>query len=405
MPRVLTHLAVVAQLALFGVIGFPVLSFLLWLFTGGVAAIPVLGLGLILIALGALAMFGIARFERARVRGLFGFDLPSIPMRASTRSDGWRVPQTLALQIIDVDNLKAVLHVLIVSVLGTVALVAIWGFGFGAAAAFSPVTGFGPDGGAGVVPAWGWTLIGIALVALALAVLIGLSVAHRAISAQLLVPSREAELARQAHEASAQREGAVRAADVERTRIERDLHDGVQPRLVSIAMTLGLAREKLTSAPTEAAALIDEAHASTKLAVTELRQLARGIHTSVLDDRGLDAALSAIAARSHVPVQLDVQLTRRCARAAETAVYFSVAEALTNAAKHARASGVRVTIRERADGLWARIEDDGVGGANRVPGGGIDGIANRVLAAGGTFSIDSPAGGPTALEVTVPCAL
>ncbi|MDQ2689936.1 MAG: sensor histidine kinase, partial [Chloroflexota bacterium] len=156
--------------------------------------------------------------------------------------------------------------------------------------------------------------------------------------------------------------------------------------------------------------LLAEAHTSTKAAITELRQLARGIHASVLDDRGLDAALSALAARSPVPVQVDVRLEGRCSRTAEAAVYFAIAEALTNAAKHARAGSARVVVRLR-DGdtpgarlLWARVEDDGIGGATIVPGGGLDGIMNRVLAAGGQARLDSPAGGPTSLEVSVPCA-
>jgi signal transduction histidine kinase len=197
----------------------------------------------------------------------------------------------------------------------------------------------------------------------------------------------------------------VRAADVERTRIERDLHDGVQPRLVSVAMTLGLAQQQIDTDPDSAKALIAEAHTSTKAAITELRQLARGIYASVLDDRGLDAALSALAARSHIPVQLDVRLQQRCGRDAEAAVYFAIAESLTNAAKHSRASECRVVVRVREDGmLWARVEDNGIGGARVTPGGGLDGVMNRVLAAGGSTRLDSPQGGPTALEVSVPCA-
>ncbi|KAA9143925.1 hypothetical protein F6B41_33120, partial [Microbacterium lushaniae] len=125
----------------------------------------------------------------------------------------------------------------------------------------------------------------------------------------------------------------------------------------------------------------------------------------VLDDRGLDAALSALAARSHVPVQLDVRIEGRCERSAEAAVYFAIAESLTNAAKHSRASAVRVVARRREDGtLWARVEDDGIGGARILPGGGLDGISNRIVGAGGTYRLDSPNGGPTALEVSVPCA-
>jgi len=154
---------------------------------------------------------------------------------------------------------------------------------------------------------------------------------------------------------------------------------------------------------------VDEAHTSTKAAITELRQLTRGIYASVLDDRGLDAALSAVVGRSHIPVNLDVRLAQRYDRDAEAAVYFAIAEALTNAAKHSRASEARVTVRAREDDagrpvLWARVEDNGTGGAKVLPGGGLDGITNRVVAAGGTITIDSPAGGPTALEVNVLCA-
>ena len=129
----------------------------------------------------------------------------------------------------------------------------------------------------------------------------------------------------------------------------------------------------------------------------------------MLDDRGLDAALSAVAGRSHIPVNLDVRLPHRCDRATEAAVYFAIAEGLTNAAKHSRASEARVTVRMRDDDagrpyIWARVEDNGTGGARIVPGGGLDGISNRVVAAGGTMQVDSPVGGPTALEVSVPCA-
>lgn len=192
---------------------------------------------------------------------------------------------------------------------------------------------------------------------------------------------------------------------MERTRLERDLHDGVQPRLVSVGMTLGLAQQQIESDPDGAKALIAEAHTSTKAAITELRQLARGIHPSVLEDRGLDAALSALVGRSHIPVALDVQLDARCSRDTETAVYFVIAESLTNAAKHSRASELRVTVRLRdRTTLWARVEDNGAGGARVLPGGGLDGITNRVLAAGGTFRLDSPLGGPTSLEVGIPCA-
>jgi len=246
----------------------------------------------------------------------------------------------------------------------------------------------------------------VVLVGLALA--IALALLHRVLTTAIIGGgAREEQLKAEARASSAQRAGAVRAADVERTRIERDLHDGVQPRLVSVGMTLGLAQESIDSDPEAAKELVAEAHASTKAAITELRQLARGIHTSVLDDRGLDAALSALASRSHIPVALDVALPGRVSRDAEAALYFVIAESLTNAAKHSRASSCRISVRLLRDShpaLWARIDDDGIGGARVVPGGGLDGISNRVFAAGGTITITSPEGGPTTVEVHIPCA-
>jgi signal transduction histidine kinase len=279
-----------------------------------------------------------------------------------------------------------------------------------AISSFAPLTGAETIGlpfrigGTDIPVAWA-PLVGILGIVLSAAAIVGLALLHRVITLAIVVPNREAELTEQVRTTSAQREGAVRAADVERTRIERDLHDGVQPRLVSVGMTLGLAQQKIDTDPDAAKELIGEAHTSTKAAITELRQLARGIHASVLDDRGLDAALSALASRSHIPVSLDVRMNGRCSRDAEAAVYFSIAESLTNAAKHSRASECRVIVRLREGGtLWARVEDNGMGGATVQPGGGLDGVSNRVLAAGGTFRLDSPQGGPTALEVSVPCA-
>src|SRR5699024_8374949 len=266
--------------------------------------------------------------------------------------------------------------------------------GWGAAWIVSPFTGSSELVGALLV-----TLIGLAL-AVALALL------HRVLTTAIIGGgAREEQLKAEARASSAQRAGAVRAADVERTRIERDLHDGVQPRLVSVGMTLGLAQETIDSDPGAAKQLVAEAHTSTKAAITELRQLARGIHASVLDDRGLDAALSAVASRSHIPVSLDVRLPGRAGRDAEAAVYFAIAESLTNAAKHSRASSCRVTVRGRPEEgiLWARVEDDGMGGARVLPGGGLDGVQNRIAALGGTSRLESPAGGPTSLEVSVPC--
>lgn len=389
-------------------VGLAAFAVMIALTAAGASLLVVLGIGVIPLALALVFLAGIARMEEARVAGLFGFEVPPHPYARSPRSDWLRVPHTVWLQAKDGRNWIGALHFTIMFVLASVAI-GLLGTIFTSltvligSARFPQrdfwILFFGPVRGVGAILATILTIVvGVALLA-------ALGIAHREISRSLLVPSREAQLVAQATVASQRRNEAINAAEIERSRIERDLHDGVQPRLVSVGMTLGMAKNKLATDPEAAAALIDEAHLSTKAAITELRQLARGIHPAVLDDRGLDAALSALAARSHVPVMLDVQLTRRCAKATEAALYFVIAEALTNAAKHSHARQVRVTVRERDGGrVWARVEDDGTGGAVRTPGGGIDGIAGRIAAVGGTFSLTSPVGGPTTVEVSVPCA-
>ena len=202
------------------------------------------------------------------------------------------------------------------------------------------------------------------------------------------------------------RTAAVGAADEERRRIERDLHDGAQQRLVALGVELGTARRKASSDPVASAAL-EHAHREVKETLAELRDLVRGIHPAVLTDRGLDAALSALAARSPVPVRVDVPdppTLSRASTSAQAAAYFVVAEALTNAAKHADASAVSVTATVVGDDLRLVIADDGRGGAAATPGSGLDGLRSRVAALDGTFDLDSPAGAGTRLTVEVPCA-
>jgi signal transduction histidine kinase len=399
----------IAQLAALGVVGPAVFTVLVSVLGTGLGLIPLLGVGLIVIVGAVYALFGIAWLEVARVDGLYGLDLPPLRLRARVAPGfgGWL--RTLWRQLIDPSVWRGIANLAVSTLLGFVVLPIASVLASSVALAFAPLyardSSLDPWGlGVDIDAAWA-PLIGILLAIVAVAALVGLGLLHGVISRAILIPSREAQLAAAARTSDAQRVGAIRASEVERTRIERDLHDGVQPRLVSVGMTLGLAQQKIDDDPDAAKALIAEAHTSTKAAITELRQLARGIHASVLDDRGLDAALSALAARSHVPVQLDVRLDGRCSKGAETAVYFAIAESLTNAAKHSRAGECRVTVRVRDEGtLWARIEDNGIGGARVLPGGGLDGISNRVLAAGGTVRLDSPQGGPTSLEVSVPCA-
>lgn len=403
----------ILELAALGVIGSAVFAALAGLFAAGLGLALVFGIGLVILVGLVYAMYGVAWFEVVRADGLYRLGLTRLAFRPQTRPGfgGWIA--ALGRQAIDGRMWRALVNFVLACIAGAMVLRLFWMGIWWAMIAWAPLTGAesvaGPWGGS-LTGVWA-PVLGILGAAASAAGMIGLALLHRVLTRALVSPSRAAALTEQVRTTSAQREGAVRAADVERTRIERDLHDGVQPRLVSVGMTLGLAQQKIDSDPAAAKALIDEAHTSTKAAITELRQLARGIHASVLDDRGLDAALSALASRSHIPVVLDVRLepgvtgARAACRDAEAAVYFAIAESLTNAAKHSRASECRVVVRSREGGqLWARVEDNGMGGAQVQPGGGLDGISNRVLAAGGTFRLDSPQGGPTSLEVTVPCA-
>ncbi|MEV6968778.1 sensor histidine kinase [Hamadaea sp. NPDC051192] len=195
----------------------------------------------------------------------------------------------------------------------------------------------------------------------------------------------------------------VDAADAERRRIERDLHDGAQQRLVSLAMNLGMARATLTDSDPKVTQALADAHDEAKLALSELRQLVRGLHPAVLDDRGLDAALSGIAARSPIPVRLTVDVPNRPSRTIEAVAYFVVAEALTNVAKHAGASSITVKISRAGSRLSVVIADDGRGGADPARGTGLRGLAQRVGSVDGVLRLSSPVGGPTTIEVELPC--
>lgn len=252
----------------------------------------------------------------------------------------------------------------------------------------------------------GVPLAGMALLFVTPWVIQGITSLHAAILDGILGTSK-AELEAQAQKADAQRTRSVDAAAAERQRIERDLHDGAQARLVSLAMDLGRAREKLeVGAPDsgdEAAALVAEAHEEAKRALVELRNLARGIHPAILTDRGLDAALSSLAARSPVPVTVSVDIKDRPSPAVEAIAYFVVAESLTNIARHAQASRADVTLSRRGDRLAVTIHDDGAGGADPVHGTGLAGLAERVESADGLFRVSSPAGGPTTVLVELPC--
>ncbi|MEU6278809.1 sensor domain-containing protein [Streptomyces sp. NPDC047028] len=194
----------------------------------------------------------------------------------------------------------------------------------------------------------------------------------------------------------------VDAAAADLRRIERDLHDGAQARLVGLAMDLGLAKEKLREDPKAAARMVDEAHGEVKTALQELRDLARGIHPAVLTDRGLDAALSSVASRCTVPVRVEVDLPARPAPAIEGIAYFTVSELLQNISKHSGARSASVDVWRFEDRLMLQVTDDGVGGANPAGGSGLAGLAGRLTAVDGILVVDSPAGGPTRVTAELP---
>src|SRR4051812_37427824 len=192
------------------------------------------------------------------------------------------------------------------------------------------------------------------------------------------------------------------AADAERRRIERDLHDGAQQRLVAVTLTLGLAESRMASDPVGAAALVAQAREEVQQAVKELRELARGIHPAVLSDRGLGPALEALAARAPVPVEVTGVPEEPLPRPVEAAVYFVTAEALTNIAKYAQADTAWVALTIADDRVRLEIRDDGVGGAGSAAGGGVAGLCDRVEALDGELIVESPPGVGTTVTAEIP---
>jgi signal transduction histidine kinase len=215
----------------------------------------------------------------------------------------------------------------------------------------------------------------------------------------------QAEVKAQLEEVRASRERIVSAADAERRRVERNLHDGAQQRLVSLSLALRMAQARATDASPEVASALAEAEAELKQAIGELRELARGIHPAILTEAGLGAALESLADHTTIPVSVqnsldDVRLPERV----EGTAYFVAAEALTNVSKHASASHVSLSAELEGDTLRLVISDDGVGGANPGAGSGLSGLVDRVAALGGRLRIEDGDSGGTRLEAEIPCA-
>jgi signal transduction histidine kinase len=265
-----------------------------------------------------------------------------------------------------------------------------------------------PDFGAGwTVDRWSRVLLLLAggVVGLVVAPWISaaLAQAHARLGRIVLGAGERRRLEARVAELATTRAAAADAQTEELRRIERDLHDGAQARLVALALDLGLARDRLESDPEGARQLVEAAHGEAKDALRELRELVRGVHPAVLEDRGLDGALSGLVARSSIRVRLDVRVDDRLPPAIETAAYFVVAEALANMAKHSQASKGEIRLAREDDRLVIDVSDDGVGGAAPAPGSGLSGLVSRIRALDGELRLDSPAGGPTTVHAELPC--
>jgi signal transduction histidine kinase len=346
-----------------------------------------------------------AQYERRRVAALAGMPLAP-PYRPLPEAGVWR---RLLARASDPATWRDLLYLLLLFPLGLVELLILvlaLAVPVGLlAASLSYLLG---------IPAW-WVYVGLAGGTPAEAVLgagiglawliageylvVGAARLHAALALDLLGETAARRIA--ALEASRRRIFAT--TELERRRIERDLHDGVQQRLVALALDLGMAREKLATQPEQAQALLDAALEQAKRAMAELRDVVRGIHPAILTERGLDAALSVVAANCPVPVDLRVETGGRLPEVVEAAAYYLVAEALTNVAKHSRATAASVVVHRAGNRLLVEIEDDGVGGAD-AGGPGLAGLAERFAALGGRLEVASPSDGPTRIHGELPCA-
>jgi signal transduction histidine kinase len=381
----------------------------------GVSSIPS-GIGFVLAAVVFIyVMRGVEWVERLRSEAVFGFGIGVPPRRISHYTGFQRWLHQLWLDISSARFWKATAqHFLRMTydIVVTSIAFGLLAFAFLGPAAAMAISQSDVDAGLSFLsPPLAWLLAVVAVVA-AVAILIFAPALDAVIDRWLLSPSPTAALQHQVSALADARQGAVSSAQTERHRIERDLHDGVQPRLVSLAMTIGLAQTKLDTDLPTAKTLIAEAHDDAKSALVELRNVVRGIAPTILSDRGLDAALSSVVQRSQitgVPTTIDLHLPRRLPDEVESVAYFVVAEAMTNVAKHANATQAVVTVRldESANQLHVSIFDDGRGGAgitNDENATGLRGLEERVRAAHGTFSVTSPATGPTIVTAVLPCA-
>jgi signal transduction histidine kinase len=373
----------------------------------GVATLPFFLLGIPVLA-GTLEFAALtARFELARFALFLGSDIPVAPVRKETK---WWMRTMQPLRSAPAWRQAAYGFIRFpLSVQQFVVLLAVWSVG--PVLLTAPLYNSAlPGGGAhlaghlvhGPVELTAAVLAGLVILLAAPQITYALAREDEAVARWLLGSAARAKLTERISELETSRARVMDAAEIERQRIERDLHDGAQQRLVSLAMELGRAKAKFATDPDAAASIVGQAHEQAKEALAELRNLVRGVHPPVLTDRGLDAALSGLAALSPVPVTVRADLPVRPPAPVEAIAYFVVAEALTNIAKHARASHAEVNVTRSGDLLTLVICDDGAGGADPA-GQGLSGLAARVAGVDGRLSVTSPAGGPTSVKAVLPC--
>ncbi|MET8863961.1 histidine kinase [Nonomuraea sp. NPDC004580] len=333
---------------------------------------PYLGVVTAPVAL-ALTVLPVAAFERVRLRLVDRVEVPRPPDRRK-REAGLAVMTVLALWWID-------LVMLAFTVGGPVVLI------------LTPVVQSDLNAVAGTAG----SVMGVLLLPVAAYTITAWSGARGAMVRAVLAP-QDSELS----EVLRSRARLVDAFEMERRRIERDLHDGAQQRLVALSMTLGVAKLDLV-ADSDLGRLIAQAHDEAKRALAELRELIRGVHSQVLTDRGLAAAVHDVAGRSPVPVAVDLDLPGRLPAPVEVTAYYVVSEALANLARHSGATRGSVTGRVERGTLVVEVRDDGAGGADPAKGTGLTGLADRLAVVDGRLSLSSPQGGPTLVRTEIPC--
>jgi signal transduction histidine kinase len=361
------------------------------IFTLGLAA----GIALLVVLIGVAPLVGlvlastvVAAVERRRLR-LVDLDHLPDPHRAP---DGPGPRAWVAIRLKE----QATWRELMFTLLSAAALwwldLLVLGFSFGVPA----VTIASTDG-----QTWPWTVFG-AIVLLASPYTVTSWAGARAAMSRTFLAPRDKELGEELREVRASQSRLLDSFDAERVRIERDLHDGAQQRLVSLGMTLGLMRLEVAEGSPQAE-LLTQAEKQLSIAHQELRTLIRGLNPPVLADHGLVSAIEDYAGRFPIPVTVDLRLPERLPKKVETTMYYLINEAMTNIARHSGATSARVRGRYHSDLLVLDITDDGHGGVDPEAGSGVTGLADRVTALDGRMRVSSPVGGPTLLHVEVPC--